>query len=68
MRSSEQDLLTRARASEAASLEATSPEPVDHDESLIRWMLKLTPTERLEVLQDFVDAVLILRSGRKVTQ
>ncbi len=26
------------------------------DVSLIEWMLSLTPAERLEVLQDFVDA------------
>lgn len=30
-----------------------SPEGVDRNQ--IRWMLSLTPTERLEVLQDFVD-------------
>lgn len=27
------------------------------DVSLIRWMLSLTPRERLQTLQDFVDAV-----------
>jgi hypothetical protein len=27
------------------------------DVSLIRWMLSLTPCERLQTLQDFVDAV-----------
>jgi hypothetical protein len=27
------------------------------DVSLIRWMLSLTPAQRLETLQDFVDAV-----------
>lgn len=27
------------------------------DVSLIRWMLSLTPAERLQTLQDFVDAV-----------
>ncbi len=44
------------------------PESIDHDESLILGMLKKTPTERLEVLQDFVEAVMTLRNGRKVTQ
>ena len=44
------------------------PESIDHDESLILGMLEKTPTERLEVLQDFVDAVTLLRNGRKVTQ
>ena len=31
------------------------------DVSLIRWMLSLTPDERLDVLQDFVDSVAALR-------
>ena len=39
-----------------------SPEGVDL--SLIRWMLSLTPLERLNVLQDFVDGALALRDGR----
>jgi hypothetical protein len=34
------------------------------DLSLIRWMLSLTPMERLESLQDLVDGVLALRDGR----
>ena len=32
------------------------------DVSLIRWMLALTPSERLEVLEEFVDFVLEARS------
>jgi hypothetical protein len=44
------------------------PESIDHDESLILGMLAQTPTERLEVLQDFADAVMLLRNGRKVSQ
>ena len=43
-------------------------ESIDHDESLILGMLEKTPTERLEVLQDFVEAVMTLRNGRKVAQ
>lgn len=31
------------------------------DVSLIRWMLSLTPRERLQVLQDHVRATLALR-------
>jgi hypothetical protein len=31
------------------------------DLSLIRWMLDLTPAERLEVLQNFVNATLRAR-------
>jgi hypothetical protein len=34
------------------------------DDSQILWMLSLTPTERLEALQDFVDGALALRDGR----
>jgi hypothetical protein len=33
------------------------------DVSLIRWMLGLTPSERLDVLQGFADSVAELRSG-----
>jgi hypothetical protein len=33
------------------------------DLSLIRWMLSLSPTERLEALQGFVDSVAALRDG-----
>jgi hypothetical protein len=32
------------------------------DLTLIRWMLSLTPGERLAVLQDQVDSLLILRA------
>ncbi|HEX2223507.1 MAG TPA: hypothetical protein VHN15_04805 [Thermoanaerobaculia bacterium] len=39
-----------------------SPEGVDL--SLIRWMLSLTPLQRLNVLQDFADGALALRDGR----
>jgi hypothetical protein len=34
------------------------------DLTLIRWMLSLTPAERLRVLQDHVNAVLRLRRDR----
>lgn len=34
------------------------------DLTLIRWMLSLTPAQRLDVLQDFVDSVQELRRGR----
>jgi hypothetical protein len=32
------------------------------DFTLIRWMLSLTPRERLAVLQDRIDSLLILRA------
>jgi hypothetical protein len=34
------------------------------DDSLILWMLSLTPTERLAVAQGFVDSIYALRNGR----
>jgi hypothetical protein len=34
------------------------------DDALILWMLSLTPTQRLEAAQGFVDSVLALRNGR----
>lgn len=42
--------------------ELFSPDGVDL--TLIRWMLSLTPLERLEVLQDWVDGLTELRNGR----
>lgn len=44
-----------------------SPAPAapSDDEALILWMLSLTPTQRLEVAQGFVDSVLALRNGRR---
>lgn len=38
-------------------LEAPARPDTGIDVSLIRWMLSLTPGERLEVLQGFVDSV-----------
>jgi len=39
-----------------------SPDGVDL--TLIRWTLSLTPLERLELLQDWVDGLAELRNGR----
>ncbi|MFN0166094.1 MAG: hypothetical protein ACKV22_06655 [Bryobacteraceae bacterium] len=33
------------------------------DLTLIRWMLSLTPDERLDVLQDYVNAILAVREA-----
>lgn len=33
------------------------------DDHVIFWMLSLTPTERVQVAQDFVDGVMMLRNG-----
>jgi hypothetical protein len=42
---------------------AYSPDGVDL--TLIRWMLSLTPAERLEVLQGFVDSVEEIRARNR---
>jgi len=39
-----------------------SPDGVDL--TLIQWTLSLTPLERLELLQDWVDGLAELRNGR----
>lgn len=49
-------------ASERTADPEASPDGVD--DSQILWMLSLTPTELLRVLQDFVDGALALRDGR----
>ena len=43
--------------------EGHQPEDDGVDVSLVRWMLGLTPEERLEVLQGFADSVGELRDG-----
>jgi hypothetical protein len=35
------------------------------DDSLIVWMLSLTPVQRLAVAQGFADSVMALRNGRR---
>lgn len=51
-------------AESVAGTPVASPQDDDVDVSLVRWMLSLSPTERLEVLQGFVNSVAELRSGR----
>ncbi len=48
-------------SNQAASAEVESSD--DGDASLIRWMLSLTPEERLAVLQGFVDSAVELGNG-----
>jgi hypothetical protein len=43
--------------------ESAEPEDDGVDVTLIRWMLSLTPTQRLEVLQRHVDAVEAIRGA-----
>jgi hypothetical protein len=48
---------------------STDDEPLldEGDISLIHWMLSLTPTQRLEALEGFVNSVQTLRDGRITT-
>lgn len=42
------------------------PEPWEHpDDALITWMLSLTPAQRLEALQGWVDSIQALRDGAR---
>lgn len=43
-----------------------APHPAGEDLSLIRWMLKMTPTERLEFAQRFAAGVQVLRNARRI--
>lgn len=53
---------------DSGSLAEQLPTPDDGvDVSLIRWMLSLTPAERLDVLSRFVAAVSDLRDGIRST-
>jgi hypothetical protein len=47
---------------EAARTEPSEPSEDGVDVTLIRWMLSLTPVERLLFLQDHVNAVLTVRA------
>ena len=55
---------TKAPRAELRTTEESPPVSADHDLELIRRHLDLSPIERLEALQAFVDDVLKLRRGR----
>lgn len=48
----------------AADLGLPQESPDGVDLTLIQWTLSLTPMERLELLQDWVDGLAELRNGR----
>jgi hypothetical protein len=54
--------MDRSKPEPEPSLPAESADGVDL--TLIRWTLSLTPLERLELLQDWVDGLIELRNGR----
>lgn len=56
------DLLTDDRALWEEAESAYSEDGVDL--TLIRWMLSMTPAERLQTLQQFVESVMRLRNGK----
>lgn len=47
-----------------ASAPVEPPIGEGEDDPLILWFLSLTPLQRLEAAQGFVDSVAILRNGR----
>jgi hypothetical protein len=60
-----EDELAAEQAAEPAGEPATSNAGAGDDDALILWMLGLTPTQRLEAAQGFVDSILALRHGRQ---
>jgi len=58
------DRLASDGAQDPAPPSTASPEEgADGDIELIRWCLSLTPAQRLDVLQDFVDTFWTPRHG-----
>ena len=53
----------KPRTAAPAPLPTHSPEGVDL--TLIRWMLSLTPAERLQVLQQHVQSILEIRARNR---
>jgi hypothetical protein len=48
----------------AANDLAPAPSADDHDESLVRWYLSLTPAQRLDVLNANINAILRARAAQ----
>jgi hypothetical protein len=53
----------RLAAEGASIIEAEPPLGEGEDDPLILWFLSLTPIQRLEVAQDFVDSARMLKNG-----
>ncbi len=68
MVSSKKTMKMRTESALAESIACEEPAVVKHDDSLILWMLGLTPAQRLEALQNFVDGVVAIQHARRVTQ
>jgi hypothetical protein len=50
---------------EESSSALEEPSAAEEEDGLILWMLSLTPTQRLEVAQGFIDSIQALRNGRR---
>lgn len=48
----------------AANDTAPAPSAEDHDESLVRWYLSLTPAQRLDVLNANINAIQRARAAQ----
>ena len=47
-----------------SGVDSNLPSDEEHDDSLVRWMLSLSPLERLRVLEGFVELACEARSAR----
>lgn len=51
---------------ETIQKDGPAEEAGEPDDALILWMLSLTPAQRLEVAQGFIDSIQALRDGARV--
>ena len=65
MRKTKPTEMTRAKGLIPKSIKASGDDGVDL--TLIRWMLSLSPDERLQVLQGSVQAIMRLRGAKRLT-
>jgi hypothetical protein len=59
------DVAREKAATPVPEEQRTNPTPMEPDDALILWMLSLTPTQRLEVAQGFIDSIHALRDGAR---
>lgn len=65
MRKAEPTGMTREKGLIPKAIKAYGDDGVDL--TLIRWMLSLSPDERLQVLQDSVQSIMRLRDAKRLT-
>ena len=67
MKSRHRELAANPDPNESPGAATLTPAGLDRgDVSLIRWMLTLTPTERLAAAQDWADGMTELRNAREI--